>query len=67
METTRWQWYYNKTQHTKIHISHKITHSAQTKHSTQSYTNNKGHFTRNEYNTKESKAIPVIGLGSLCG
>jgi hypothetical protein len=24
MGFTRWQWYYNKTQHTKIHISHKI-------------------------------------------
>jgi hypothetical protein len=30
----RWQWYYNKTQHTKIHISHNITHHVQTKHST---------------------------------
>jgi hypothetical protein len=30
-----WQWYYSKTQHTKIHISHKITHRAETKHSTQ--------------------------------
>jgi hypothetical protein len=34
----RWQWYYNKKHHT------------QTKHSTQSYTNNKGHVTHNEYN-----------------
>jgi hypothetical protein len=34
--------YYNNTQHTKIHISHKITHHPQTKHRTQSYTN-KGH------------------------
>jgi hypothetical protein len=40
----QWQSYYSKTQHTKIHISHKITHS------TQSYTNNKGYITHNEYN-----------------
>jgi hypothetical protein len=39
---TWWQWYYNKTQHT----SHKITHHTQTKHSTQNYTNNKGHYTQ---------------------
>jgi hypothetical protein len=45
---TRRQWYYNKTQHTKIHISHKITHHAQTKHITQSYTNNKGRIAQNE-------------------
>jgi hypothetical protein len=38
MGFTRWQWYYRKTQHTKIHISAKITHHTQTKHSTQSYT-----------------------------
>jgi hypothetical protein len=31
----RWQWYYNKTQHTKMHVSHKITHHAQIKYSTQ--------------------------------
>jgi hypothetical protein len=43
---TRWQWYYNKTQHT----AHKITHHTQTKHSTQNYTNSKGHTTHNEYN-----------------
>jgi hypothetical protein len=29
---------------TKMHISHKISHHAQTKHSSQSYTNNKGHI-----------------------
>jgi uncharacterized Fe-S center protein len=29
-----WQWYYNKTQHKNAHIT-KITHHAQTKHSTQ--------------------------------
>jgi hypothetical protein len=37
----RWQWYYNKTQH------------VQTRYSTQSYTNNKGHITHNEYNAKK--------------
>jgi hypothetical protein len=46
-----------------MHISHKITHHAQTKHSTQSYANNKGHITHNEYNAKEkerkSKAVLV--------
>jgi hypothetical protein len=41
---TQWQWYYNKTQHTNILIPHKIINHAQTKHSTQSYTNNKGHI-----------------------
>jgi hypothetical protein len=66
MGFTQWQWYYNKTQHnTQIHIPHKITHHAQTQHSTQSYTNNKGHITHNEYKAKESKAIPVIGRGGL--
>jgi hypothetical protein len=49
----RWQWYYNKTQHTKIHTSHKITHHAKTKHSTQSYTHNKGRISHNEYNAKK--------------
>jgi hypothetical protein len=33
-----WKWYYNKTQHTNKHI----THDAQTKHNTESYSNNKG-------------------------
>jgi hypothetical protein len=47
--------------HTKIHISH----HAQLKHSTQSYTNNKGHITHNEYGTEKSKAIPVTGCGGL--
>jgi hypothetical protein len=60
----QWQWYYIKTQHTKIHISHKITHHAKKKHNTQSYTNNKGHITHNEYST-EIKAIPVTGRGGL--
>jgi hypothetical protein len=45
---TRWQWYYNKTQHT-THITQN-NHHTQTKHSTQNYTNNKGHTTHNEYN-----------------
>jgi hypothetical protein len=50
---------------------HKITHITQNntpysqKHSTQSYTNNKGHMTHNEYNTQKSKAIPITGLGGL--
>jgi hypothetical protein len=44
MGFTRCQWYYTKTQHTKIYISHKITHQAQTEHSTQRYTNNEGHL-----------------------
>jgi hypothetical protein len=42
-------------QHTKVHISQKMTHNVQTKHSTQSYTNNKAHITHNEYNTKQVK------------
>jgi hypothetical protein len=52
---------------TKLHISHKITHHAQTKHSTQSYTNNKGHITHDEYNAIESKTILVTGRGGLQG
>jgi hypothetical protein len=43
---SRWQWHYKKTQHAKIHISHKITQHAQTKHNIQSYINNKGHFVK---------------------
>jgi hypothetical protein len=38
---------------TKIHISHNITHLAQTKHNSQSYTSNKEHITHNEYNTEK--------------
>jgi hypothetical protein len=49
MGFTRWQWYYNKTQDTN-NAHHKITHHAQTKHSIQNYTNNKGHTIHNEYN-----------------
>jgi hypothetical protein len=37
-------------QDTKMHISHKITHHAETKHKTQSYTNNKWHIAHKEYN-----------------
>jgi hypothetical protein len=40
---------------TQIHISHRISLHAQTKHNTQSYTNNKGHTTHSEYNTKTVK------------
>jgi hypothetical protein len=46
---TRWQWYYNKTQHTN-NTSHKITHHPQTKHFTQNYTNTERHATHKEYN-----------------
>jgi hypothetical protein len=35
---------------TLTHTSHKITHHAQTKHSAQNYTNNRGHATHNECN-----------------
>jgi hypothetical protein len=38
-------------------MSYKISHRAQIKRGTQSYTNNKGHITHNKYNTK-NKAIP---------
>jgi CTP-dependent riboflavin kinase len=57
---------YNKTQHIKIHISNRITHSAQTRHRTLSKTNNKGHITRNECNRK-SKDIPVADREGLWG
>jgi hypothetical protein len=39
--------------HTQIHILHTITHHAQIKHSTQSYTNNKGHITHNKYKAEK--------------
>jgi hypothetical protein len=64
MGFTRWQRYNRKTQHAKIYIAHKIAHHSQAKRSTQSYTNNKGHITRNEYNTK-IKVIHVTGRGGL--
>jgi hypothetical protein len=35
---------------TTIRQNTQITHHAQTKHSIQNYTNNKGHTTHNEYN-----------------
>jgi hypothetical protein len=38
---------------TQMCIPHKITQNTQTKHNTQSYTNNKGHITRIEYNTRK--------------
>jgi hypothetical protein len=41
--------YCNKTHHAN-NTPHKITHHAQSKHSTQNYTNNKGHTTHNDYN-----------------
>jgi hypothetical protein len=47
---TRRQWYYNKTQHTKMYMSQNNT-PLSNKHSTQSYTNNKGHITHNKYDT----------------
>jgi hypothetical protein len=50
MGFARWQWHYNKTQHTN-NTSHKITQHAQSKHSTQNYTDNKGHTTHNDYNS----------------
>jgi hypothetical protein len=37
---------------TQTFTCHKITHHAHTKHSTQSYRNNEGHITHNEYNTR---------------
>jgi hypothetical protein len=46
--------------HTQIHTSHKITHHAQTEHSTQSYTNNRGHIAHNEYNTKRMQSYPYL-------
>jgi hypothetical protein len=57
-----WQWHYNETQHTKIHVSHKEIDHVQTKHSTQSYTNNNGHIAH-----KESKAILATDRGGLYG
>jgi hypothetical protein len=62
---TPWQWYYNKTQHTKIHISHKITHHAQTKHSTQNYTNNKGHIAHND--TTQQVKLSLEQAVEVCG
>jgi hypothetical protein len=46
---------------TKIHVSQKITHNAETKHGTQSYRNNEARIACNEYNTKKNKAISATG------
>jgi hypothetical protein len=55
MGFTQWQLYYSKTQHTKIHISHKISHHTQTKHSTHKATQTiKDAF--NTTNTTQRKA-----------
>jgi hypothetical protein len=45
---------------TQKYTSHQIAHHAETKHSTQSCTNNKGHITHNEYNEKKIKATYYI-------
>jgi hypothetical protein len=50
MGFTQWQLYHNKTQHKNTHITQNIT-----PRTAQSYTNNKGHITHNEYNTKRVK------------
>jgi hypothetical protein len=63
MGFTQWQWYYNKTQNKNTHITRNITLKQTT---TQSYTNNKGHITYNEYK-KKSKVIPATGSGGLWG
>jgi hypothetical protein len=49
---------------------HKITHQTKKQNSAQSYTNNEGHITPNEYNAKNRikyKAIAVTGLEGLYG
>jgi hypothetical protein len=55
MGFTRWQWYCIKAQHRRIHISCKIKYHAETKHSTQSYTYNKGHITQLIQRKKKTK------------
>jgi hypothetical protein len=45
--------------------THKNTHHAQTKHSTQSYTNSKGQIKHNEYNTQDVKLS--LWQDRLCG
>jgi hypothetical protein len=47
-----------------MQISHKILHHPQIKHSTESYTNKKGHKTHNEH-TQKIKAILATGHGGL--
>jgi hypothetical protein len=55
------------------HNTHKyISHCAQNKHSSQSCTNNKGHITHNDYNTKKVKlslqqAMEAYGVVRCCG
>jgi hypothetical protein len=41
-----------------------MSHHAQTKHRTQSYTNKKGQVTYNEYNTK--KGILTLKMKAVC-
>jgi hypothetical protein len=45
--------YYNKTQHANNTSHNNIPHS--NKHSTQNYTQNKGHTTHKEYNYNNNK------------
>jgi hypothetical protein len=45
--------------HNTQHTSHKITHHAQTKYSTKSYTNNKGHTTHKDYNANTITATTI--------
>jgi hypothetical protein len=40
----RWQWYYNKTQHTKIHKSRKIIRNAQAKQHTKLHKQQRTHY-----------------------
>jgi hypothetical protein len=54
------RWYYNKTQHKNTHITQNVTTRLK-KHSTQSYTNSKGHITHNEYSTQDSEAVLATG------
>jgi hypothetical protein len=49
----------------QMHMSHKITHHAQTKHSTQNCINNKGQITVNTMQKKKSKAISITDRGGL--
>jgi hypothetical protein len=53
-----WQWYYNKTQLTNAQ-SPKITPHFRTKHSIQSYTDQKGHITHNEYSVKKKVKLSL--------
>jgi hypothetical protein len=53
--TPRWQWHCNRTQHTRMSLSH----NARTKHSTQTIQDT----LRTMNTTQRSKAIPVAGRG----